>query len=119
VANWISKFLSAYHGIDPQTKGASTVSLFWGLMTAGCLLGLLLLKLFDSRRSCRFCRRGDHHLVCLSIGPGGDGCVLLMGFARSCGRSSFLALTLDRHLVVSEFLSIIGGALCPRHRLAG
>src|SRR4030043_1341340 len=49
-ANWISKFLATYHGVDPQTKGASTVSLFWGLMTAGCLLGLVLLKLFDSRR---------------------------------------------------------------------
>ena len=26
------------------------MAFFWGLMTAGCLLGLLLLKLFDSRR---------------------------------------------------------------------
>ncbi|MBN2246544.1 MAG: MFS transporter, partial [Candidatus Aminicenantes bacterium] len=50
VANWISKFLSVYHGYDPQTTGADTVSYFWGLLTAGCLLGLLLLKLFDSRK---------------------------------------------------------------------
>ena len=49
VANWISKFLQTYHGYDPQTIGAHTVSYFWGLLTAGCLLGLLLLKLFDSR----------------------------------------------------------------------
>ena len=49
VANWISKFLATYHNIDPQTTGADTVSYFWGLMTAGCLLGLVLLKLFDSR----------------------------------------------------------------------
>ena len=50
VANWISKFLATYHGLDPQVEGARAVAMFWGLMTAGCLLGLLLLKLFDSRR---------------------------------------------------------------------
>ena len=50
VANWISKFLATYHGLDPQVEGARAVAFFWGLMTAGCLLGLLLLKLFDSRR---------------------------------------------------------------------
>lgn len=49
VANWISKFLETYHGYDPQTVGAHAVSYFWGLLTAGCVLGLLLLKLFDSR----------------------------------------------------------------------
>ncbi len=50
IANWMSKFLSDYHGFDPQTVGASSVSYFWGLLTAGCLLGLLLLKLWDSRK---------------------------------------------------------------------
>ena len=29
---------------------SEAASLFWGLMTAGCFLGLVLLKLFDSRR---------------------------------------------------------------------
>ncbi|MDH3652102.1 MAG: MFS transporter [Saprospiraceae bacterium] len=50
VANWISQFLQQYHNVDPQTTGASTVSLFWGLMTAGTLLGLVLLKFADSRK---------------------------------------------------------------------
>jgi MFS transporter, FHS family, L-fucose permease len=49
-ADWISQFLSQYHGFDPHTTGAATVSWFWGLMTAGCLVGMLLLKIFDSRR---------------------------------------------------------------------
>lgn len=49
VANWISEFLSSNHGYDPQTVGATTVSRFWGLMTAGTLLGLLLLKILDSK----------------------------------------------------------------------
>ncbi|HEV8630880.1 MAG TPA: MFS transporter, partial [Thermoanaerobaculia bacterium] len=50
IANWASKFLATYHGFDPQVQGAHAVAMFWGLMTAGCLLGLLLLKLFDARR---------------------------------------------------------------------
>ncbi|MGZ3694095.1 MAG: MFS transporter [Bdellovibrionota bacterium] len=50
LSNWMSQFLSAQHGFDPQTDGASAVSRFWGIMTLGCLLGLLLLKFFDSRK---------------------------------------------------------------------
>ena len=50
IANWISKFLATYHGFNPQIEGAHAVSLFWGSMTVGCLLGLVLVTLFDSRR---------------------------------------------------------------------
>ncbi|WP_428656520.1 sugar MFS transporter [Runella sp.] len=50
IANWISKFLQTYHNVDPATKGASVISYFWGLLTIGCVLGLVLLKIFDSRR---------------------------------------------------------------------
>jgi fucose permease len=49
VANWISQFLATYHQVDPQTVGADTVAYFWGLMTAGGILGLVLLKIMDSR----------------------------------------------------------------------
>jgi len=49
-ADWISKFLMQYHGYDPHTVGASAVSWFWGMMTAGCFLGMILLKALDSRR---------------------------------------------------------------------
>jgi fucose permease len=50
IANWISKFLYDYHGFNPQIEGARAVAMFWGLMTVGCALGLVLLKLFDSRK---------------------------------------------------------------------
>ena len=50
VGNWISQFLSQYHGLDPKTTGADTVSYFWAMLTVGCLLGLLLLKVMDSRK---------------------------------------------------------------------
>ena len=49
ISNWISQFLSTYHGVDPQTTGADTIAYFWGLMTAGGILGLILLKILDSR----------------------------------------------------------------------
>ncbi len=49
IGNWISQFLLDYHGMDPQTIGAGTVSWFWAMLTIGCILGLLLLKIWDSR----------------------------------------------------------------------
>jgi fucose permease len=49
IANWMSKFLQLYHGVDPATDGATAISYFWGLITLGCFLGLFLMKLFDSR----------------------------------------------------------------------
>src|SRR5690606_6107823 len=33
-----------------QTDGASILSLYWLLLTMGCFAGMLLLKLFDSRK---------------------------------------------------------------------
>ena len=49
-ADWISQFLAQYHGYDPHTTGATVVAWFWGLLTAGCGLGMILLKLLDSRK---------------------------------------------------------------------
>ncbi|MCL5035062.1 MAG: MFS transporter [Bacteroidetes bacterium] len=49
VSYWLSKFLQTYHGIDPLV-GADIVGRFWGMMAIGGILGLILLKLFDSRK---------------------------------------------------------------------
>ncbi|SMC40036.1 MFS transporter [Pedobacter africanus] len=49
LANWMSEFLRSYHQVDPNKEGAQAVAWFWGLMSFGCLLGLALLKLWDSR----------------------------------------------------------------------
>jgi fucose permease len=49
-ADWISKFLSQEHAFDPHTTAAAAVSWFWGLMTVGCLISMLLLKIIDSRK---------------------------------------------------------------------
>lgn len=49
LANWMSKFLNTYHGFNPEAEGAAAIAWFWGLMSVGCLLGLLVLKLYDSK----------------------------------------------------------------------
>ncbi len=49
ISYWMSKFLQTYHGIDPETIGANAVGNFWGLMTIGGVIGLLLLKVMDSK----------------------------------------------------------------------
>lgn len=50
VSYWMSEFLKRYHHVDPEVAGAKAVAWFWGLMTAGGVLGLFLLKLMDSRK---------------------------------------------------------------------
>ncbi|WP_076416071.1 MFS transporter [Shewanella sp. UCD-KL12] len=49
VANAMSLFLQQYHGLDPVTEGAGVVSQFWLMLTLGCILGLGLVKVLDSR----------------------------------------------------------------------
>lgn len=50
IANWMSQYLNIYYGYDPQTTGARAVAYFWGLMTVGGVLGLLMVKIMDSRK---------------------------------------------------------------------
>mgnify|MGYP003634283733 CR=1 FL=1 len=78
VANWISEFLSSYHGYDPQTVGASTVSWFWGMMTAGTFLGLFLLKVMDSKKILVLFT--SIALVCLALALFGPGSLALYAF---------------------------------------
>ncbi len=49
ISYWMSKFLQTYHGFDYETTGASAVANFWGLMTIGGIIGLILLKFLDSK----------------------------------------------------------------------
>ncbi|HEY2457137.1 MAG TPA: MFS transporter, partial [Candidatus Acidoferrum sp.] len=71
-ADWMSSFLQLYHGFDPHSAGATAVSWFWGLLTAGCLGGMLLLKFFDSRKV----------LIGASVGALGCLSAALFGSAR-------------------------------------
>lgn len=49
LGNWMSEYLKRYHDVNPAIEGANTIAWFWGLMTIGCLLGLLVLKLWDAK----------------------------------------------------------------------
>ncbi len=122
VANWISKFLSVYHDYDPQTIGADTVSYFWGLLTAGCLLGLVFLKLFDSRKVLIwFTAAAVISLTAALMGPGKVALYAfpLVGFFASVMWSIIFSLALNsverHHGSFSGILctGIIGGALVP------
>ncbi|HVZ95492.1 MAG TPA: sugar MFS transporter [Chitinophagaceae bacterium] len=78
ISYWMSKFLKVYHGFDPDTVGADAVSYFWGLMTVGGMLGLVLLKLFDSKQVLRwFTILG---IICLAVGLTGSAQVSLWAF---------------------------------------
>lgn len=50
VSFWISQFLETYHNVNPETVGAATLGNFWGALTIGCFLGLVLLKFIDSKK---------------------------------------------------------------------
>ena len=78
ISYWMSKFLKIYHGFDADTVGADAVSYFWGLMTVGGMLGLVLLKLFDSKLVLRwFTVLG---IICLAFGLWGSDRVSLWAF---------------------------------------
>jgi fucose permease len=122
VANWISQFLLTYHKYDPQTVGAGKVSLFWGLMTVGGVLGLVLLKFIDSRKVLLgFTAAALVFLTLALFGSGPLALVMfpLMGFAASVMWPVIFSLALNsvssHHGSFSGILctGIIGGALVP------
>jgi FHS family L-fucose permease-like MFS transporter len=78
IANWISEFLRTYHGLRPEVEGAKTVGLFWGLMTVGCVLGLALLKVLDSKMVLRIFTLAS--LVILAFTLFGPVKMALIGF---------------------------------------
>jgi len=122
IANWISQFLQTYHHYDPQTRGADTVAYFWGLMTAGGVVGLFLLKIMDSRKVLilfTICA-----LVCLTAAFFGSGPVALIafpavGFFASVMYPVIFSLALnsiDEHhgsFAGIMVTGIIGGAIVP------
>jgi FHS family L-fucose permease-like MFS transporter len=121
-ANWISEFLSTYHHYDPHTTGASVVSWFWGLLTAGCFIGMLLLKIFDSRKV--LIGFSGAALLCLTAALFGSAQVALyafpgIGLFASIMWPVLVSLGLnsvsDYHGPFAGILStgIMGGAIVP------
>ena len=122
IANWTSKFLQTYHSVDPAKKGADVISYFWGLLTVGCLLGLLLLKLIDSRKVLLVFTGGA--IISLAFALFGPPTVSIYafpitGFFASVMWSVIFSLALNsvpaHHGTFSGILctAILGGALVP------
>lgn len=122
IANWTSKFLQTYHQVDPTTTGATVISYFWGLLTIGCLLGLILLKFVDSRKVLIFFTSGAIIALLVALFGSRDTAVIafpLTGFFASVMWSIIFSLALNsvrsHHGTFSGILctGIAGGALVP------
>jgi fucose permease len=118
----MSPFLERYHGVDPHTGGADAVAYFWGLMTAGCLLGMGLLKLFDSRRVLIAFSLGALAMLSLALFGSVDVARVAfpcMGFFASIMWPTLVSLGLNsvpqHHGPLAGILcsGIMGGALVP------
>ncbi|MDH5598689.1 MAG: MFS transporter [Cyclobacteriaceae bacterium] len=81
ISYWMSKFLEDYHQIDPDTLGADAVSYFWGLMTVGGVLGLVLLKLVDSKVVLKWFTILS--IICVAAGLFGSSAIALWAFPIS------------------------------------
>lgn len=122
IANWMSQFLNTYHAVDPQTDGASAVSYFWGLMTAGAFLGLVMLKFLDSKIVLRLFAIATVAALLMAL-FGGKSIALIafpaMGFTISVMWSISISLALNsvatHHGAFSGILitGIVGGAVVP------
>ena len=122
VANWISQFLALYHDIDPQVQGAKTISNFWGMMTLGTLLGLLLLKFLDSRKVLIVASVGTTFFLISALFGSTEQALIafpLIGFFIATMWSIIISLALnsvaEAHGSFSGILvtGIAGGAIVP------
>ena len=122
LANWMSQFLAERHGFNPQVEGAAAVSNFWLLMTVGAVVGLVLLKLVDSRKVLWMFSVAT--LVAFSAALFGPGEVsryafIATGFTISVMWSIVFSLALNsldkHHGTFSGILctGIVGGAVVP------
>ena len=122
LADWMSQFLNTYHHFSPAREGAHAVGLFWGLMSIGCVLGMVLLRLLDAKlvlASFTICA-----LVCLGLALFGEARISLLafpatGFFLSVMWSIIFSLALNsvsrHHGAFSGILctGILGGAVVP------
>lgn len=112
VSFWMSQFLETYHGIDSNTLGAEAVGNYWGLLTLGCLLGLVLLKIMDSKKVLLIF--SSLAAIALVIALYGSADIALLafpavGFFTSVMYSIIFSLALNS---VNEHHGSFGGIMC-------
>jgi FHS family L-fucose permease-like MFS transporter len=122
LADWMSQFLGTYHHFSPTREGAHAVGLFWGLMSIGCVLGMILLRLLDAKRVLALFT--TLALLCVALALFGPAPVSLLafpasGFFLSVMFSIIFSLALNsvsrHHGALSGILctGILGGAVVP------
>ncbi|MDL5033119.1 MFS transporter [Pelomonas sp. APW6] len=122
LADWMSQFLATYHGLSATGGAADAVGQFWGLMSLGCLAGLVLLRLFDARRV--LAAFAVAAMACVALGLWGPAEVAMRafpasGFFLSVMFSVVFSLGLNsvplHHGAFSGILctGILGGAILP------
>lgn len=122
LANWMSQFLITYHQFSATGAAADAVGQFWGLMSVGCLVGLILLKLLDSKIVLAIF--SVMALACVALALYGAAAVAILafpaaGFCLSVMFSVIFSLALNsvpRHQgALSGILctGILGGAVVP------
>ncbi|WP_236980790.1 MFS transporter [Membranihabitans maritimus] len=122
LANWMSEFLKTYHGFSPEVNGAKAVGWFWGSMSIGCVVGLIVLRIFDAKIVLSIATV----LSALTLGLAIFGsanvslfCFPAMGFFISVMFSIIFSMALNsvtaHHGPLSGILctGIFGGALVP------
>ncbi len=112
ISNWISEFLRTYHGLKPEVEGSSTVGLFWGMMTVGCIPGMALLKVMDSKMVLRIFTIAA--MIILACTLFGNATFALygfpaLGFCLSVTYAIIFSLALNS---VSKFHGSFAGILC-------
>jgi MFS transporter, FHS family, L-fucose permease len=112
IANWISEFLRTYHGFKPEVEGAATVGLFWGMMTVGCILGLVLLKIIDSKIVLRIFAFASFFVLTFTLFGNARMALIgfpAMGFCLSVMYGIIFSLALNS---VTRFHGSFSGILC-------
>jgi len=122
LADWMSQFLSTYHQVYPIGAGADAIAWFWGLMSVGCLLGLIIVKLIDAKIMLRIFALVAIFTLSLALFGSRELSIVAFsgcGFAISIMFSVIFSLALNseekHHGAFSGILctGIFGGALVP------
>ena len=122
VSNWISTFLEREHNFNPELEGAETIMNYWGMMSVGALVGLILLRLVDQRVVLKYSSIGTIITLLLALYGIKDLaliCFPLVGFFISCMYSIVFSLALnstkENHGAFSGIIctGIFGGSLIP------
>lgn len=124
VALFIKEFLTSHHKVDPELANKVAVAGFWGAMAAGCALGLILLKLFDSKKILLCFASGGIITLLVALFTRNAHVALvalpLMGFWCSVGWPLVFSLALNsvekHHGAFAGILctGIVGGSLMPK-----